>query len=247
MTRSHWRSLWWLLAALAGAGLAARLGMWQLDRAAQKRALQAAIEAQAALAPLPAASLPAAAADLLAGLHRRVVLQGHWLRGRTLYLDNRQMRGRPGFFVVTPLRLEIGDAVLVLRGWVPRDPVDRSRLPDTDRALPQGTVQLVGRIAPPPSRLLALADDGLGPIRQNLDPDAYSREIGVALRPLSVWQLDTEPGGPADGLLRDWPAPALDLQKHHGYAFQWFALSALIAGLYVWFQFLRPRLAQRPR
>jgi surfeit locus 1 family protein len=33
--------------------------------------------------------------------------------------------------------------------------------------------------------------------------------------------------------------------KHHGYAFQWFALSALIAGLYVWFQLLRPRLARR--
>jgi surfeit locus 1 family protein len=47
-----------------------------------------------------------------------------------------------------------------------------------------------------------------------------------------------------DGLLRQWPKPAVDIQKHYGYAFQWFALCALLAGLYVWFQLLRPRLSR---
>jgi surfeit locus 1 family protein len=46
----------------------------------------------------------------------------------------------------------------------------------------------------------------------------------------------------ADGLLRQWPAPAADVGKHYGYAFQWFAMSALIVGLYAWFQLLRPAL-----
>jgi surfeit locus 1 family protein len=55
-----------------------------------------------------------------------------------------------------------------------------------------------------------------------------------------------EPGAQAaDGLLRDWPAPDAGLQKHYGYAFQWFALSALILGLYVWFQLIRPRRQAR--
>jgi surfeit locus 1 family protein len=44
-----------------------------------------------------------------------------------------------------------------------------------------------------------------------------------------------------DGLVRDWPAPAADVHKHYGYAFQWFSLSALTLILYVWFQVLRPR------
>jgi surfeit locus 1 family protein len=48
---------------------------------------------------------------------------------------------------------------------------------------------------------------------------------------------------PSDGLLRDWPAADLGLQKHYGYAFQWFALCALILGLYVWFQLVKPRRA----
>ena len=36
------------------------------------------------------------------------------------------------------------------------------------------------------------------------------------------------------------PAPAADVQKHYGYAFQWFALAAGIAFLYVWHRFIRP-------
>ena len=35
--------------------------------------------------------------------------------------------------------------------------------------------------------------------------------------------------------------PAAGVDKHHGYAFQWFALCALTAGLYVWFQIIQPR------
>jgi surfeit locus 1 family protein len=168
-----------------------------------------------------------------------VQLQGRWLAAHTVFLDNRQMGGRPGFFVVTPLELAPGDAVLVQRGWVPRDAEQRTRLPAVPT--PAGSVQVAGRIAPPPSRLFAFAADAPGAIRQNLDLGAFSREIGVRLRPLSVQQL----AGPQDGLQRDWPQPAVDVSKHYGYAFQWFALATLIAGLYVWFQLLRPRLARQ--
>jgi surfeit locus 1 family protein len=59
---------------------------------------------------------------------------------------------------------------------------------------------------------------------------------------LSVLQLSEDPGlAGAPVLLRDWPKPATDVHKHYGYAFQWFALSALTVILYVWFQVLRPR------
>jgi surfeit locus 1 family protein len=37
----------------------------------------------------------------------------------------------------------------------------------------------------------------------------------------------------------------LDVAKHHGYAFQWFALCALIGLLYVWFQLIAPLRARR--
>ena len=44
---------------------------------------------------------------------------------------------------------------------------------------------------------------------------------------------------------RDWPAPATDVHKHHGYAFQWFGLSTLFTLLYVWFQIIAPRRRAR--
>lgn len=233
-----------LLAALAGAALTARLGLWQLDRAAQKQALQARVEQRAALPPLPAAALAADAATAAQQFDRRIALRGRWLDERSVYLDNRQLNGRPGFILVTPLRLPGGDAVLVQRGWLPRDASDRTRLPP--RRTSAGEVAIAGRIAPPPGRLFDFGGVDGGTIRQNLDLDGFGREIGVALRPLSLLQADDE-ADRGDGLLRQWPAAAVDAGKHQGYAFQWFALCALIVGLYVWFQLLAPLRRARAR
>jgi surfeit locus 1 family protein len=230
-----------LLAALAAAAGTARLGVWQLDRAAQKVALHDAQQRQRALPPLALPELARDGATLPTQLHRSVELQGEWLSERTVFLENRQMNGRPGFYAVTPLRLADGSAVLVERGWVPRDLLDRTRVAVPPP--PAGIVQVQGRIAPGPGRLYEFAGAASGPIRQNLEVSSYARESGLPLRPFSVVQEDgTDASNPAlaDGLLRQWPVPAADVQKHYGYAFQWFALCALIIGLYVWFQLLRP-------
>jgi surfeit locus 1 family protein len=109
-----------------------------------------------------------------------------------------------------------------------------------------GEVVVDGRIAPPPARLFDFGGGEQGAIRQNLDLETASRESGLALRPLSVQQTSSAEAVD-DGLQRRWPAPAVDVAKHHGYAFQWFALCGLIAVLYVWFQIVRPRLGRTPR
>jgi surfeit locus 1 family protein len=230
------------LAAAAGMALTARLGVWQLDRAAQKHALQQVIESRGRLPALDNAGLAGDVRQAREQHYRPVQLRGQWLAQHTVFLDNRQMGGRPGFFVLTPLLLAPGDAVMVQRGWVPRHAADRTRLPAV--ATPAGAVHVAGRVAPPPSRLFEFEGAASGPIRQNLDLASFTTEIGVSLRPLSVQQLDAGAGA-VDGLARDWLVPAADLAKHHGYAFQWFALCALIAGLYAWFQILRPRSRAR--
>ena len=141
---------------------------------------------------------------------------------------------------MTPLRLEgRGDAVLVQRGWAPRDMRDRTLLPRVDE--PAGTIEVHGLIAPPPSRLFEFSGAQGGAIRQNLDLAAFSAEIHLPLAPVSIQQNDSAATA-ADALLRQWPHPAVDVHKHYGYAFQWFAMSALMTGLYVWFQLVRPRL-----
>lgn len=226
------------LGALMMVALTARLGWWQLDRAMQKKTLARAIAERAALPPV--AALPAGE-SATALLHRRAVLAGRWQAQHTVYLENRQMGGRPGFYVVTPLELADGSAVVVQRGWLARDLRERARLPAVTSG--DGVVEVQGRIAPPPARLYEFEAGASGVLRQNLDLGAYARETRLALRTdLSLLQAESAAFA-ADGLRRDWPVPDAGVGRNYGYAFQWFGLSALVVGLYVWFQLLRRRAA----
>ena len=233
-----------LIATLVGVAATANLGAWQLRRAAQKIALETALDARAVLPAIGTADLAATGALAEPQRYRLVRLRGRWVAGQTVFLDNRQMESRVGFYVVTPLRLDgRSDAVLVQRGWVPRDLLDRTLLPAVPT--PDGEVEVTGLIAPPPSRLYEFASAATGAIRQNLDLPSFAVESGLTLVPLSVQQRDST-ATRGDGLLRRWSRPAVDVQKHYGYAFQWFALCALMTGLYVWFQLVRPRLRRQP-
>jgi cytochrome oxidase assembly protein ShyY1 len=245
----------WLLtlaAILVIAGTAS-LGRWQLSRAAQKEAIQARIDAQQSQ---PALDAPAflALADASVALYRPVRLRGLWLGPHTVYLDNRPMHGIAGFDVLTPFAIEGSDqTVMVQRGWIQRNFEDRTKLQPIET--PTGLVEITARIAPPPGHLLELgkAESGAAmpggveasPIRQNLDLGTYRSETGLPLRTdVSLQQI----GVPSEGLRRDWPVPASGIEKHYGYAFQWFAMSVLVIILYVWFQFIAPyRRARRAR
>ncbi len=246
----------WLitLAAIVGMLATGSLGRWQLSRAAEKEALQALRDERARMPAMDgrallAAGVAAQPADGAASLaHRAVRLQGRWLADHTVYLDNRQMRGRPGFFVLTPLQLAEpgGGVVMVQRGWVARNFQDRVQLPQVQT--PQDAmVQVQGVVAPPPSRLYEFrgADSAQGSsrIRQNLDLASFRTETGLALAPFTVLQT----GAASEGLLRDWPVVGAGVDKHYGYAFQWFGLCGLIALLYVWFQFVRRFIRPRSR
>jgi surfeit locus 1 family protein len=249
----------WLITCAAAVGIAitASLGVWQLGRATQKEALQAAIAQQSALSAVSQATL-LASADAMSLVHRRAIVSGTWLPQHTVFLDNRQMDAKPGFYVLTPFDLAdqargAKKVILVQRGWVARHFLDRTQVPAVPT--PSGVVTLEGRIAPPPSKLYAFkgADNGL--IRQNIDVPEFAQQIQRDF--LSVSLLQTDAVAPSDmpstvvssvapdGLLRHWPQPNNGVEKHYGYMAQWWALSALIAILYVWFQIVRPKLTPK--
>jgi surfeit locus 1 family protein len=207
-----------VLGALAcAAGIA--LGHWQLDRAEQKKRLAA--ELERAMQSPPVELSPAAEAPAL--VHRHVGARGTFAPQYTVFLDNKLRNGRPGYEVVTPLRLAGSDVhVLVNRGWV-QAPPRRDMLPEL--ATPAGELRIDGLALERLPRAYQLGDGGRGRVRQNHAAQDFVAETGLALKSFVLEQhSDTH-----DGLLREWPRRDLGVEKNESYALQWYSLAALAA------------------
>lgn len=228
---------WPAIAATLGIALTVTLGNWQLDRGVQKRALKARFEAQAAQPPIHIGAHELAGRDMdLRRVEARGVLEPRY----AVFIDNRIHRGIPGYHVVMPLRLDHGDRyVLVNRGWLARPP-HRTDLPDV--RTPHDPVTITGVAVIPSGRMLELSRDVIeGPIWQNLTIERYREIMPISVQPFVLRQdnpLD-------DGLVRAWDSPDLGIDKHYGYAFQWFALAATILVFYAITQFRRQRPSPR--
>lgn len=227
---------WWIITLLTIVAviLTASLGVWQLNRASQKQALKNNIEAKAKQAPLQ--DLTWINQSIEQNEHRTVKVKGYWLNDKTVFLENRQMQGKPGFFVLTPLVLSQTQAtkiVLVQRGWVQRNFLKRDELPPISTAKEE--VEITARIAHWPSRLYEFDKAESGKIRQNINFDTFQKELPNSLLNLSLIQTGLD----SEGLQRQWDFNFIKVDMHYGYAFQWFSFSVIILGLYLGFFWLR--------
>lgn len=225
-----------MLVAYVAAGLAIALtmslGNWQLRRADEKRALQAAWDAAVQAPPIEASG--PRIAEIGGHLPRNVVARGRFLFDHEVWLDNRQMDGQAGLLLLTPLRLADGAVIVVNRGFAARDPVNRSRLPSVTR--PDGEVTLEGLAVAHPPRVLQLGDGspigGAGPfVWQNFDFDVFERASGLVVARWTIQQRSND----GDGLRREWSQQNAGVDKHLGYAVQWFSLAGLLAMLTLYF------------
>ena len=225
-----------LIVAAIGVAAAISLGNWQTRRGHSKLAMQAQADAAERAAPLEIATSRASIENVASGLPRRVRVSGVFDSSGTILLDNRLLGGVVGYYVITPL--VIGDglpAVLIDRGWKART---LGESPDAVIA-PTGQVSIEGLAVVRPSALLEL---GSAPkievpgFWQNLDFEAYERVTKRSVARFVVRQTGSARSNQVtDGLRREWPQPASGIEKHRGYAFQWYALAALIAALTVYF------------
>lgn len=218
-------SLWPTLAAVAGIALTLALGNWQLGRGNEKSALAERIQAASrdALIALPVAEIRAG--DVA---WRRVEVRGRFEPKYAVFIDNRILRGAVGYHVVMPIRIGDGERyVLVNRGWVAGTNA-RSRLPQI--TTPAETVTIAGLATVPSQRYLELSTKvAEGNVWQNLTLERYRAAVPIAIQPVVIRQENDF----NDGLKREWDAPDLGIEKHYGYAFQWFALAATILIFYL--------------
>ena len=223
----------WIAAAI-GIAATVSLGNWQTRRGDQKLALQAqAVHAERG-PPLVIAPTSSSIEAVATQLPRRVRLTGVFDPTGTVYLDNRTLEGVAGLYVITPLAIGEGlPAVLIDRGWMARDMQDRQRVSAPPPAADRVTVE--GIAVARPSMLFELGDSSAHRVPglwHNLDYAAYERVTGRSVARFVVRQ--SAQSGPDDGLRRQWPQPATGVEKHRGYAFQWYSLAALIAAFAAW-------------
>jgi cytochrome oxidase assembly protein ShyY1 len=220
----NWKSLAFVAVFLP---LTIALGLWQLDRADQKRELQSSFRARQAAPPAPLSELPGAERDT----YTRVSARGQYDNDHNILLDNRIRRGRPGYEVVTPLRMVTGEWVLVNRGWIAGG-LDRGTLPDIPRI--PGTVTVTGLLYRSPGEPFSLGEEHWRErwpqVIQNLEFGTIAEKLGRDLPGFTVRLAPRAPGALETG----WPTINVQPEKHTAYAVQWFALALalLVLGIF---------------
>lgn len=220
--RLHFRLRWIpLIATLVVAGIGIALGNWQTRRAEEKIAIADSIAARSQLDPLPIQTLSDSAVP---EEFRPITVTGTFVKDWPVYLDNRPLNGKAGFYLLMPLRVAGSErVVLVQRGWFPRDPQDRQRLPSI--AVSNDEVKLIGRVRTSVGKLMQLGETPVltpGVIVQNVNIQALAAASKLPLQNFIIEQTNDL----GDSLVRDWPLPSAGVDTHRAYAFQWYALSA---------------------
>ena len=227
------------LAVLAMLPLLTSLGLWQLDRAAEKQALQTLLQERL---EKPAEHITKAG-DLEADMtFRRAILDGYFDTKHQYLLDNRIYRGRAGYSVYTPFSLDKGESwIMVNRGWIAAAR-DRKKLPDIE--VSGAEVKIEGVLGRPPGQLMQLAapediHNGWPQRVQNLELEEVERQTGLRLHDF-VLHLDASS---EHAYQQDW-VPYVDTpQKNHAYAIQWFSMAVVLLLIYTG---LNTRRIKRP-
>jgi surfeit locus 1 family protein len=229
MTRR--RSLLWPSVFAAGAFLILLgLGTWQVQRLFWKEGLIAARHAAVTAAPI---ALPQSLDQAKALEYHRVSVTGRFGNDRELYLGATSRDGRPGYQVITPLRLADGASVLVNRGFIPQD----RKAPDSRSAGElSGDVTVTGLLRLPPQGKPHWFIPANSPERNYwIYVDIPAMAAAAHVENVLPFYLDADatsnPGGlPVGG------QTLLDLPNDHlQYAITWYALAAALAVIYILF------------
>jgi surfeit locus 1 family protein len=238
------RQLRLTLVVLAGVVVLCRLGIWQLDRLAQRHAQNALIDAQMAAPAMPLSG--SAPIDPNALDYRRVRVRGVYDSAQEIVLRNRALDGVPGVDLITPLRLAGSEqAVLVDRGWVPLEqsaPAARRAFDEPGEVTVEGVARRAqtytgGPVDPPRNADRPRLDAWF-----RVDIARIQQQLGYPV--LAVF-IEQQPAAGDPPLPKRVATTDLGEGPHLSYAIQWFAFATTLLVGYLAFVYQRMRRLSR--
>jgi surfeit locus 1 family protein len=213
----------WFVAAgivLIAAGFI-RLGIWQLDRASEKMALQTAMQQEQQKKAINIEDIVLTRDGAIPNLH--VTLAGEYINEKSFLLAPQSYNGQLGFGIITPFQLQNSNRiVLVDRGWITIASGSQLNFGPV-----VGVRQLTGQIhlRSSSSGSDERPDASSWPVQiRRLDVDVISEILGEDLFPYSVRLNEDQPGV----LIRHWTAVTANSSANISYAIQWFVFAAAI-------------------
>lgn len=244
----------WIFATLlviAAVGVMMRLGIWQLERLAERKAFNARVTAQVEQPPLELSG-DVLNLDLVSMEYRSVIVTGIYDHAQEIALRNRAYENHLGVDLLTPLVITgTNRAVLVNRGWIPTEeasPDNWHKFAEPGTITVQGVLRRsqskadFGSINDPPGKLSAWNLVNIPRIQE---------QISYTLLPVYIQQSTDQPVAAANATTRP-PFPIRSQVKveisegsHWGYALQWFTFATILALGYP--VFVRARMQAKPK
>ena len=218
-----------LLFVMLGLTLLLNLGLWQLERAEEKRLIEADIAARKTQQPMSLNELETRTDQA----YYHVTVSGYFDNDRTLFLDNRIIKGQAGYEVLQPLVVD-HRTILVNRGWIPW-PINRNELPEIPKDSDLRTITGIVYI---PGEAFILEEDKLDPktawpkLIQSLDMqklETLYADTGLTIAP---WVLREDPDN-EEFYTRQWTYVSMPPERHVSYAVTWFGLAIALLTIYL--------------
>jgi surfeit locus 1 family protein len=201
------------------------LAFWQMDRAAEKKALLTLFDTDAPYAEI-------VNFESLTEFDR-VQVYGQFHGDRQILIDNIVFNSRLGYYVITPFTTGAdSDFLLVNRGWIAKDPTT-SGAPDIGIDQRRRTIRGLAGGLPGVGIRAGEAFEGSSDwprIAVYPSLDDVARELDAAVLPTVLLMSPDEDGGFA----RQWQPSVRGPMMHYGYAFQWFAMAAAVLAIMFW-------------
>jgi len=199
------------------------LGVWQIERAAHKEGLLQAFNSEQESPPI---RLTSQSPDW-----SRVFVDGIFDSSRQILIDNQIHKGKVGYKIFTPFRFDDNKIVLVDRGWIAQGK-SRSDLPQLN--VLEKKSRIIGTVTSPEQGVLAGSELLTNEWPRVSQTKAVEVIASAFKEPILDIVLVLDPGSSQITEFIQIKPFAINPVKHYGYAMQWFTMSIVLLGMFLY-------------